>query len=149
MWLSAQSRVSCWQVWKQMHLCSSLSISTYWWWGEVQQETEKRRCSRSTCDSEKEKVQDCVSQNSDPMSSILRKLENWDWTLRRDTPWNSQDASDTKLKFRKKQDNLEISSKKMKLMSEILWGTNTWGNLTTSRLWSKVAWNLTTKICKF
>ena len=36
---------------------------------------KKRRYSRSSCFSEKKKVQGCVSQNSDPMNSILRKVE--------------------------------------------------------------------------
>ena len=36
----------------------------------------RRRCSRSSCHSEKkEKVQRCVSQDSDPMNSIPRKVE--------------------------------------------------------------------------
>ena len=48
------------------------------------------------------------------------KLKNWDWTLRRDTPWNSQDVLGTKLKFGKEIDNLEASSKKVNHMSEIL-----------------------------
>ena len=40
---------------------------------ETQREVEKRRYSRSSCDSERKKVQGCVSQNSDPMNYILRK----------------------------------------------------------------------------
>ena len=31
-WLSASSRVSWLQVWKQMHVWHSLPISTCWWW---------------------------------------------------------------------------------------------------------------------
>ena len=69
------------------------------------------------------------------------KLENADWTLRRDTPWNSGDAPGAKLQFGKEKDNLEALSKKVNLVSEILarpvLRRNTWGNLTTSRLWQQ------------
>ena len=41
-----------------------------------------------------EKIQGCVSEDSDPMNSILQK--NWDWTLRRDTS-TSQDVPGTKM----------------------------------------------------
>ena len=67
------SRVSWLQVWKQMYSWLSLPLSTCWRWEETQREVEKRSYSRISCYSERKKVQGCVSQNSDPMDSILRK----------------------------------------------------------------------------
>ena len=47
------------------------------------------------------------------------ELKNWDWTLRRDTPWNSRDALGTKLNSGKNKGNLEALSRKVNLMSGI------------------------------
>ena len=58
----------------------------------------KRRYSRSSCYSEgKKKVQGCVSQNSDPMNSILQKVEALGLNASAGRTWNSQDAPGTKL----------------------------------------------------
>ena len=40
------------------------------------------------------------------------KLENWDWTLRRDTPWNYQDALGTKTKIRERRGQSGIIQKR-------------------------------------
>ena len=53
--LSASSRVSWLQVWKQMHLWHQLPISTCWWWEETESELEKGRYLRSSCYSEGKK----------------------------------------------------------------------------------------------
>ena len=98
MWFSTTSRMSWLQVWKQMH--SWLSLHTWTCYGERKPSARsKRRYSRSSCHSERKKVQGCVSQNSDPMNSVLRKAGELGLHARRDTPWNSQDALGTKLKF--------------------------------------------------
>ena len=121
-WLSASSRVSWLQVWKEMHIWPSLPISTCWWWEETQRrEVEKRRYSRSSCYSEgKKSPRLCISKLRSNEFCSTESWRNWDWTLRWDTPWNSQDAPGTKLKFGKGKGNLEALSKKMNLMSEIL-----------------------------
>ena len=125
--LSTSSRVSWLQVWKQMHSWLSLPMSTSWWWEEAQRKVEERKYSRSSCYYEKKKRSKVVYLKIQiQLILFYGKLENWDWTLRRDTPWNSQDASGTKLKFGKEQGNLEALSKK-----------ETWENLTTSRLYQQ------------
>ena len=48
----------------------------------------------------------CISKIQIQRSLFCGKLENRDWTLRRDTPWNSQDGPGTKLKFGKEKGNL-------------------------------------------
>ena len=63
-------------------------------------EVEKRRYSRSSCCSEK-KVQGCVSQNSDPLNSVLRKAEELGLNASAGHTWNSRDALGTKLKSEK------------------------------------------------
>ena len=50
---------------------------------------------------EKTKVQGCVSQDSDPVSSVLRKDEELGLNASAGHTRNSQDASGTKLKFGK------------------------------------------------
>ena len=86
--LSTSSFVSWLQVWKQMHSWLWLPISTSWRWKETQREFEKKKVLKDQLPfwKKKKNVKDCVSQNSDPMSSTFHgKLKNWDWTLRRDT----------------------------------------------------------------
>ena len=90
---------------------------------------------------EKTNVQGCVSQDSDPVSSVLRKVEELGLNASAGHTRNSQDASGTKLKLGKEKGNLEAWSKEVNLMSEILrarfWGMDIWGNLVTSRLWQQ------------
>ena len=76
-WLSTSSRVSWLQVWKQMHSWPSLPMSTSWWKEQPQREVENKRLKEQLWSwTEKRKnVQGCVSQNSAPMNSILRKVE--------------------------------------------------------------------------
>ena len=61
---------------------------------------------------EKTKVQGCVSQDSDPVSSILRKDEELGLNASAGHTRSSQDASGTKLKFGKEKGNLEAWSQK-------------------------------------
>ena len=84
--------------------------------------SKKRKYSRSSWYLEGNKEESKVVYLKTQIQWILfhGKLENWDWTLRQDTPWNSWDASGTKQKFGKEKGNLEELSKKMNLMSEIL-----------------------------
>ena len=69
------------------------------------------------------------------------KWKNWDWTLRRDTPWNSWDASGTNQNSGKKRAIWTNYPKRRTSWAKSLraqfWGTNTWGNLTTSRWWQQ------------
>ena len=79
------------------------------------------------------------------------KLKNWDWALRRDTRKFSG-CTWYKTEFGKEKGNLEALSKKVNLMSEILarpvLRRNTWGNLTTSRLYQQSSVEFGEKICK-
>ena len=56
---------------------------------------------------------------SDPMNAFYGKLENWDWTLRRDTRKFSG-CTWYETTFGKEKSNLEALSKKVNLMSKIL-----------------------------
>ena len=88
------------------------------------------------------RVQGCVSRNSDPMNSILRKARKWDWTLWRDTPWNSQDATGTnEISGKKKGQSGGIIQKRWTSWAKSLRAqflrNNTWGYLTVSILWQQ------------
>ena len=73
-WLSASSRVSWLQVWKQMHVWHSLPISTCWWWEVTSARGRERKVPKEQLLFwGGKKVHGCVSQNSDPMNSVLRK----------------------------------------------------------------------------
>ena len=85
-----------------------------------------------------EKVQGCLKIQVQ-RSLFCGNLGKRVWTLRGDTPENSDDALGTKLNSGKKQGNLEALSKKVILMSEILARQslrkrNTWGNFKTRRV---------------
>ena len=85
-WLSTSSRVSWLQVWKQMHSWLSLPISTCWWWEETQLEVEERRYSRISCYSEWKTSKVVHLKTQIQWILLYGKLEDWYWTLRRDTP---------------------------------------------------------------
>ena len=76
-WLSTPSRMSLLPVWKRMHPWPSLPISTCWRWGETKQKVEKIGYSKNSFAILKEnnRVQGCVSHNSDPKKSILWRIE--------------------------------------------------------------------------
>ena len=101
---------------------------------------------------ERKKVHGCVSQIQIQIILFHGKLKNWVWTLRRDTPENSQDAPGTKLNSGKKKGNLEALSKRWTSWAKSLrarfWGTATWGNLTTSRLYQQSSVEFGEKKCK-
>ena len=119
--LSTSSRVSWLQVWKQMHSWLSLPISTYWWDEKTQREFERRRYSRISCCSEREKTSRVVYlKTKNHWILFYGKLKNWNWTLGRDRPGNSQDALGTKLNSGKKRTIWSYFPKKVNFMSEIL-----------------------------
>ena len=69
----------------------------------------------------KREVQGCVSQNSGPKKSILRKAGQTRLNASAGhTIKNSQDAIGTKVKFGKEKGHFEVLSKMVNLMSEIL-----------------------------
>ena len=113
----------------------------------------KRRYSRISCYAEKKKnVQGCVSQNSDPMNSILRKVEELGLNASAGHTWNSWDASGTTLNSGKKKAIWRHYPKRWTSWAKSLrarfWGTATWGNLTTSRLYQQGSVEFGEKICK-
>ena len=57
----------------------------------------------SVANSERKNVQGCVSQNSDPMNSILRKARGLGLNASAGHTWNSQDAPGTKSNSGKKR----------------------------------------------
>ena len=74
MWFFTSSRMSWLQFWK--HSWLSLPISTCWRWERTQRKVEEEGTQGAVASlKEKKNVQGCVSQDSDPMSSILRKVE--------------------------------------------------------------------------
>ena len=141
-WLSASSRVSWLQVWKQMRLWHAFPISTCWWWEVTSARgREKKVLKEQLLFWGKKESKVVYLKTQIQWILFYGKLEKWNWTLRPDTPWNSWDAPATKPKFGKEKSNLEVLSQKVNVMSESLrarfWGMNTWGNLTTSRLWQQ------------
>ena len=67
-------------------------------WEKPSASSKKGRYSRNSCRFEKIKRSKVVYLKIQiQWIPIYGKLENWDWTIRRDTPWNSQDAPGTKL----------------------------------------------------
>ena len=143
MWFSTSSRVSWLQVWKQMHFWLSLLYSTCWRWKETQREFEKKKVLKDQLVFWKKKnVQGCVSQNSDPINSILRKVEDLGLNASAGLTRKFSGCTWYKTEFGKEKGNLESLSKKVNFMSEILarfffWGTTAWGNVTTSRLYQQ------------
>ena len=120
MWSSASSCVSWLQVWNRCicgHRCLFRLAD-----GEKKPSarSRKRRYWRSSCYSEGKKVQGCVSQNSDPMNSILREAGELWLNASAEHTMKFSEARGTKLKFGKEKGNLEALSKRVKLMSEIL-----------------------------
>ena len=86
-WLSTSSRVSWLQVWKQMHSLLSLLMSTSWWWEEQPQREVEKKVLRDKLLSWKKKKSKVVYLKTQRQRILFYgKLENWDWTLRRDTP---------------------------------------------------------------
>ena len=96
---STSSRMSWLQFWKQMHSRLSVPISTCWRWEETQREVETRRYSKNSWYHGKKRSKVVYLKIQIQWILFYGALENWDWTPRRDTPWNSQDAPGTKLKF--------------------------------------------------
>ena len=106
--LSTSSRVSWWQVWKQMHSWLFRHAD-----GERKPSARSiRRYSRKSCYYQKKKRSKVVYLKIQ-IQWILScgKLENWDWTLRRDTTENFQDASGAKLNSGKKRQSGGIIQK--------------------------------------
>ena len=146
-WFSTSSRVSWLQVWKQMH---SWLLSTSWRWEETQPEVEKKVLKDQFLFWKK--VQGCVSQDSDPMNSIQRKVEELGLNASAGHTWNSQDALGTKLSSGKKKAIWRHYPKRWTSWAKSLraqfWGTTTWRNLTTSRLYQQSGVDFGVKICK-
>ena len=69
---------------------------------------------------EKKRVQGCVSQNSDPMNSILRKARELGLNALAGHTMKFSGCTWYELNFGKEKGNLEALSKKVNLMSEIL-----------------------------
>ena len=63
---------------------------------------------------------------------FYENVKNCDWTLRRDTP-----------------EILRMHFSWAKVLGARFWGTTTWGNLTTSRLYQQSSAEFGEKICKF
>ena len=104
-----------------------------------QREVEKRRCSRSSCFSEGKKKSEVVHLTTQIQWILLcGKLENWDWTLRRDTPENLRMHLVRNKNTGKKRTISRCYPKRWTSWAKSLrvqfGGTNTSGNLTTRRL---------------
>ena len=124
---------------EQMHIWLSLPVSTCWWWEETQQEVEKKVL--ICCFSERKKR---------PRLCVFRLRSNEFFPLRVEKLglgasagdiWNSQDALGTKLNSgNKKAIWVHYPTKwtsRAKSLRAGFWGTTTWGNLTTSRLYQQ------------
>ena len=89
----------------------------------------------------KKRVQGCVSENSDPMNSILREAEELGLNALAGHTMKFLGCDWYGTEFGKEGSDLEELSEEVNLMSEILARSvlrnNTWGNLTISRLWQQ------------
>ena len=141
-WLSTSSRVSrCIHGYRRSWLSSDgkSNLST----------RSRRRYSRSSCYSNGKKSPRLCISGSDPMNSILRKVEELGLNGKHQKILR---CTWYKTEFGREKGNLEALSKKVNLMSEILarpvLRRNTWGNLTTSRLYQQSSVEFGEKICK-
>ena len=86
------------------------------------------------------------------MNSILRKVEELGLNASAGHTWNSWDASGTTLNSGKKKAIWRHYPKRWTSWAKSLrarfWGTATWGNLTTSRLYQQGSVEFGEKICK-
>ena len=125
-----------------MRLWHSLPISTCWWWEVTSARgREKNVLMEQLLFWGEKNVQGCVSQNSDPMNSFLRKVEELGLNASAGHTWNSQDAPGAKLNSGKKRAIWRNYPKKVNLTSEILarpsLRNSTWWNFMISRLWQQ------------
>ena len=126
-----------------MLLWHSLPISTCRWWEVISARgREKKILKVQLLFWGKEESKVVYLRTQIQWNLFCEKLENWDWPLQRDTPWNSQDASGTRLKFGKEKGNLEEFSKKVNSYAS---GFKEWTLEEISQQAdcdNKVAWNL-------
>ena len=89
----------------------------------------------------KRNVQGCVSLDSDPMNSIPLRVEELGLGASAGNTWNSQDALGAKLNSGNKKAIWRHYptrwTSRAKSLRARFWGTTTWGNLTTSRLYQQ------------
>ena len=131
-WLTRWRRSSCnyrhhpvcrgYKSGKLVHLWHSLPFFSAFWMRSNLSAGSRKEGTQGTVAVVREKtnVQGCVSQDSDPVSSFLRKDEELGLNASAGHTRNSQDASGTKLKLGKEKGNLEAWSKEANLLSEIL-----------------------------
>ena len=152
-WLSTSSRVSWLQVWKQMHSCLSLPISTCWIVRKKPSARSKRRKYPGiSCYSEgKKSPMLCISKLRS-VNYILRKVEELGLNASAGHTMKFSGCTWYKIEFGKEKGNLEALSEKVKLLREILarpvLRRNTWRNLTTSRLYQQSSMEFGEEICK-
>ena len=152
-WLSTSSRVSWLQVWKQMHSWLSLPISTCWRWEATSARGREKKVLKDELPFWGKKESKVVYLKTQiQWIQFYGKLKNWDWTLRRDTTWNSQDAPGTRSNSGKKKAIWRHYPKRWTSWAISLraqfGGTTIWGNLTTSRLYQQGSEELGENICK-
>ena len=80
----------------------------------------EKKVSRNSCYHEKKQVQGCVSQNSDPMSSIPLKVEEMGLNASAGHTRKFSGCTRYEIEFGKEKGNLEALSQKVNLVSEIL-----------------------------
>ena len=123
-------------------------MSTSWWWEEQpQREVEKKVLRDKLLSWKKKKVQGCVSQNSAPTNSIIRKARELGLNASAGHTWNFQDASGTTW-IRERRAIRRHHPKRRPSWRARCWGTTTWGNLMTSRLYQQSSMEFGDKICK-
>ena len=120
---------------------------------ETQRKVGEGRYSRSSCYSEKRVEGEMYLKTQIQWILFYGKLEHWDWTLRRDTPWNSWDASGTKQNSGKKQAIWRHYPKRWtswaKSFRACFWGTTPEETSRQADCDSKVARNLARKNAQF
>ena len=126
-----------------MHLWHSLSISTCWWWeGTSARGREKKVLKEQLLFWRKKKTSKVVHLKIQiQWIQFCGKLENWDWTLRRDTPEILRMQLVQNCIRERKRATWRQYPKRWTSWAKSLrarfWAVNTWGNRTTSRLWQQ------------
>ena len=137
-WLSASSRVSWLQVWKQMHSWLSLPMTTSWWWEQPQREVEKKVLKDQLLFWKKKKSKVVNVKIQIQWILFHGKLKNWDWTRRADTTeilrmhLGQNWIREKKAIWRHYPKRWTSWAKSLRAC---FWGITTWGDLTTSSLY--------------
>ena len=149
---STSSRMSWLQVWKQMHLWPSLPISMCWWLEKTQREVEKKVLKDQLLFWKKKGPGLCISKFR---SKEVYSAESWRIGIERFGGTHQKilrmHLVRNWMREREGQSGGIIQKGELHKWNPcalVLWGTTTWQNLTTSRLYQQSSVEFGEKICQ-